>query len=376
MAQKIANQGLIKSYFITLGMMLRDKAVVLMLIVAPIIYGFYYPWPYSPQIVRQSTIGIIDNDRIDLARRIIRFAEASPNLVLRQYPDTRSAYHDLVQREIEGYLTIPEGLKSDVFLGNQVILPGQVNGAYLLLGKSALTGMLGAVRTVSAGIELKRLAAQGINGEQATFIRDPVPLVINPLYNPNEGYGNYIVPAVSWLILQQTLLIGAALFIGTLTEQRRVAATASVWAGRVLALASINMIMAVFYTGWVFVIQGFAHGGNPSGNLLLIALFSTTTAALGCIFGLWFKVRERALQILTFSSLPLFFISGYSWPLNAMPEFLQYVRWLTPSTAAIQAGVHFNQMDASIHDNLHYLLGLGALGLCAYLLLIRVGRHD
>lgn len=372
----MAEYGLIKSYFITLSMMLRDKAVVLMLIVAPIIYGFYYPWPYSPQIVRQSTIGIIDDDRSDLSRQIIRFAEASPNLVLKQYSDARSAYYDLIQRKISGYLTIPDGLKNDVFLGNQVILPGQVNGAYLLLGKSALTGMLGAVRTVSAGIELKRLAARGISGEQASFIRDPVPVIINPLYNPNEGYGNYIVPAVSWLILQQTLLIGAALFIGTLTEQRRVAATAAVWAGRVLALASVNMIMALFYTGWVFVIQGFAHGGNPLGNLLLIVLFSPTAAAFGCLFGLWFKVRERALQILTFSSLPLFFVSGYSWPLNAMPEFLQYVRWLTPSTAAIQAGVHFNQMDASIRDNLHYLIGLGTLGICAYLLLIRVGRHD
>ena len=121
MASKIANQGLLKSYFTTLGMMLRDKAVVLMLIVAPIIYGFYYPWPYSPQIVRQSTIGIIDNDRSNLARQIIRFAEASPYLVLKRYADTRTAYQDLAQRQIEGYLIIPEGLKSDVFLGNQVI---------------------------------------------------------------------------------------------------------------------------------------------------------------------------------------------------------------------------------------------------------------
>ena len=31
-----------------------------------------------------------------------------------------------------------------------------------------------------------------------------------PLFNPTSGYGSYIVPAALILILQQTLLMGAA----------------------------------------------------------------------------------------------------------------------------------------------------------------------
>ncbi|UJF24075.1 ABC transporter permease [Suttonella sp. R2A3] len=370
----MTRNGFRASFIHTLGLIARDKAMILMLILAPILYGFYYPWPYSTQLIYETQIGIVDQDKSTLSRQIQRFINASPYTELQPLNDQRSAYQALVRREIDGYVVIPSGLSRAITLGNPAALEVNVNSAYLLLGKSALTGILGATGTVSAGIELTRFAAQGLSTAQANVLRDPVPLIINPRYNPNEGYGNYVVPAVSWLILQQTLLIGAALFIGTLTEQRRVTATPSGWAGRIAALSIINMIMVVFYTGWIFMVQGYAHGGNPLGNLLLITLFSPTVASLGCLLGLWFKVRERALQILTFSSLPLFFLSGYSWPLEVMPDALLILRWLTPSTAAIQAGVHFNQMNAPISANLHYLFALAALGLAAYVLLIFTGR--
>lgn len=370
----MTRHGFRNSFINTLRLIVRDKAMVLMLIVAPIMYGFYYPWPYATQLVHHTHVGVVDYDHSTLSRQLQRYINASPYVNLQPLNDQRSAYRALMHREVDGYVVIPAGLSRAVMLGNPATLEVNVNGAYLLLGKSALTGIIGGVATVSAGVELTRFAAQGLSAEQANVLRDPVPLIIQPRYNPNEGYGNYVVPAVSWLILQQTLLIGAALFIGTLTEQRRVAATPSGWAGRIAALALINMIMTLFYTGWIFRIQDYAHGGNPLGNLLLIALFSPTVATLGCLLGLWFKVRERALQILTFSSLPLFFLSGYSWPLEVMPEALLWLRWLTPSTAAIQAGIHFNQMNAPLAANVHYLLALAALGFAAYLLLIRIGR--
>lgn len=365
----------ISSSLNAMKLILQDKAMVLMLIVAPIIYGFYYPWPYSTQLVQNTPIGIINQDGSSLSREIIRLASAHSNLVLRQYTDTKRAHSAMLNEDIAGYVVIPKKLTHNLMLQEPTHIPVFANGAYLLLGKSGLTGLLNAIGTVSAGVEIKQFMAQGATPELAKNLRDPVTLIIENLYNPNEGYGNYVVPAVVWLILQQSLLIAAALFVGTLTEQKQVLTSPLGWAGRVTALSSINMLMIFFYTGWVFMNQGYTHGGNPWGNLLLALLFSPTVASIGCLLGLWFKVRERSLQIITFSSLPLFFLSGYSWPTEALPEIFQLLRWLTPSTASIQAGIGFNQMGGSISDNAVYLIALALLGIAAFIVLIYVGKN-
>lgn len=366
---------LTKSYLFALKLVVQDKALIMMLIVAPIMYGFYYPWPYSTQMVQNTKVGIINQDGSRLSREIIRLASAHSNLLLEHYTDTKEAHEAMLNEKIAGYMVIPKKLTHNMFLQQPNHIPITANGAYLLLGKSGITGLLNAVGTVSAGVEIKQLMAQGATFELAKNLREPVPLIIDNRYNPNEGYGNYIVPAVAWLILQQSLLIAAALFIGTLSEKKQVLTSPLGWVGRVAALSSINMIMVVFYTGWVFINQGYAHGGNPLGNLLLMFLFSPTVASLGCLLGLWFKVRERALQIITFSSLPLFFLSGYSWPLEALPEALKIIRWLTPSTATIQAGVGFNQMGVSIADNAPYLMALALLGIAAFSALLYFGSN-
>ena len=75
------------------------------------------------------------------------------------------------------------------------------------------------------------------------------------------------------------------------------------------------------------------------GSLLFLLLVCPTVATLGCVLGLWFRQRERSMQLLIFSSLPMFFVSGYPWPAYQLPEFLQIIRWLIPTTPAISTSV-------------------------------------
>ena len=70
--------------------------------------------------------------------------------------------------------------------------------------------------------------------------------------------------------------------------------------------------------------------------------------ALGAALGSWFGNRERALQVLLFTALPLAFLAGFSWPAEALPGPLQWLRWLAPSTAGIQASLRLNQMGAPL----------------------------
>jgi len=341
---------------------LRDKGVLLIMLLAPIIYGFFYPWPYGTQAVTRVPVAVVDQDHTGLSRQIARFAMANPRLDVRLVTaDVHEAQQALWRGEIEGYALLPADLKRSVLRGLPAVVGIEGNGAYALLNKAVLYGFSEAVGTVSAGVEIRKLQAGGQSAVQAARSRSPLVTQLVALFNPTEGYGSYVVPAVALLILQQTLLMGTAMLAGTWAEARRLRASMSAWLGRLAALSGFGVLSGIFYFGWVFFLQDYPRGGNPFGALVLLAFYVPAICTLGLLLGCWFRDRERALQVLLFTALPTAFLSGFSWPVEALPAPLQALRWLFPSTAGIQASLRLNQMGAPLHDVLPHLGVLLAL---------------
>lgn len=364
------------SFLQTIKDVFSDKGVLLLLLIAPIIYGFFYPWPYSTEVVNHIPVGIIDKDNSNLSRTIIRYASASPQLDTQLFLNEQQAKEAMWSDEIAGYMVIPSGLEQQVLSGKAASVSVLGNGGYFLLNKNVQMGFLKAVSTVSAGIEIKKNVAQGAYSATAAANTQAVPLVIVPLYNQTEGYGAYVVPAVSILILQQTLLIATAMLVGTWYERRRHATSIRGWLGRIAALSMFSFIIGCFYYGWTFELHHYPRGQNMLGSLLFLLLFCPTVATLGCVLGLWFRQRERSMQILIFSSLPMFFVSGYPWPADQLPTFLQIIRWFVPTTPGINTSVQLNQMGASISQVSTGFYALLALWAFYFLLLIWVRWHD
>ncbi len=63
-----------------------------------------------------------------------------------------------------------------------------------------------------------------------------------------------------------------------------------------------------------------------------------------------FRHRETALQVLLFTSLPAVFLAGFSWPKEMIPDWLNSISLLLPSTAAIAGFLRINQMGAGLND--------------------------
>ena len=343
----------------TLLAVLRDKGVLLILLAAPVVYGFFYPWPYSTQAVTRVPVALVDQDNSGLSRQIARFAAADPHLQLvRITANELEARQLLWQGRIEGYALLPPDLRRHVLRGEPAVVPIEGNGAYTLLNKAVLTGFSQAVGTVSAGVEIRKLQARGLGPTQAAAARSPLNLQAAALFNPTEGYGSYVVPAVALLILQQALLMGAAMLVGGWAEARQLRATPAAWLGRVVGLSCIGLASGAFYFGWVFFLQDDPRGGNPPAAALLLLLYVPAVCALGLVIGLLVRDRERALQVLLFTALPMFFLSGVPWPDEALPPLLQALRWLIPSTLGIQASLRVNQMGAPLADVWMYLAAL------------------
>ena len=365
-----ASQSFWNSFIQTFKDVFGDKGVLLMLIIAPIIYGFFYPWPYSSEVVNHVPVGIIDHDNSNLSRTLVRYASASPYLDTERFINEQAAKEAIWSDQIAGYMVIPAGLEEQVQSGEQAHVSVLGNGGYFILNKNVQLGFSQAVSTVSAGIKVKKSIAKGAYASTAAQNTQAVPLRIMPLYNQTEGYGAYVVPAVSVIILQQTLLMATAMLIGTWYEQRRYSTSIRGWLGRIGALSSLSFIVGCFYYGWAFELHHYPRGQNMLGTLLFLALFCPTVATLGCVLGLWFRQRERSMQILIFISLPIFFLSGYPWPADQLPQVLQVIRWLVPTTPAINTSVQLNQMGASDSQVAIGFYALAGLWLLYFVLLL------
>ena len=109
--------------------------------------------------------------------------------------------------------------------------------------------------------------------------------------------------------------------------------------------------------------------------LLLLACFVPAVVGCAALLGWWLANRERALQVVLFTSIPLAFVGGFTWPLEALPQLLQWLRWLSPSTAGIQASLRLNQMGASIDAALPQLAWLASMALLSWAAMLWIGSR-
>ncbi|WP_281389413.1 ABC transporter permease [Sphingomonas sediminicola] len=168
------------------------------------------------------------------------------------------------------------------------------------------------------------------------------------MFNPTGGYEGYVFPAVVVIIVQQTLMFGAATLIGGRRRSGSWRMTTSEYLGTWAAFSSVGVLTCLFLFGWIFWLQGIPRAENSASLLLAVPVLSAAVAALGLWLGSYFDRSERAMVILGPTSAPFFFLSGTAWPLDQMPGFVRVLAYLLPSTAGVHMFVPLNQMGASL----------------------------
>lgn len=212
---------------------LRDPGVALLLLGAPLLYAFFYPWFYAPQVVQRVPVALVVQDASSLSRQLLRYAQASPRIdPVLVTADEGQARQALLRGQVQGYALIAPDFKRDLLHSAEVVLPVYANGVYPLVAKQVQYGFAEAFGTLSAGVQLKRLQAGGQSLAQASASRAPVSVQLQALFNPTEGYGSFVVAAVAVLILQQTLLMGNAMWVAGWREQGQARAGPAIgWRG-------------------------------------------------------------------------------------------------------------------------------------------------
>lgn len=336
-----------------------DRAAALLLLGAPILYAVLYPSAYSGELVVDAPVVVADLDRTAASRDLVRRAAAVSQVQLvASLASAREAESWLAADKASAAIIIPQGYGRAIAQGRsgEVILVG--SGAHLLRSSTALAGIGAALASTAREAAFEQARAAGPAAPPA------LSLVTRPLFNTREGYGAAVFPGVAFIIVHQSLLLGLALLAGTAREKlgAPLSVTPAQFAGLGLAASTIAMAQVSWFAGFVFWWQDYPRGAAPLWQVLVGAsLFVVATAALVLLLASLFRTRERPLQLGLALSLPLFFLSGLTWPAFATPEPVVWIARLFPTTPGLEVMVGLNQMGGTLADHAGALANLALL---------------
>jgi len=348
---------------------LGTRGAFALLFLAPLIYGIYYPQPYLNQILRKLPIAVVDNDLSDLSRQIVETLDASGALSVVVRARTLAEARSAIDRgQAFAAVDIPAGAERDVLKGITAHIPIYADATYLFVFRSTASGVATAIGTLTSDLVSRGARSDGSLVKAKLASMSPADVLLQPIFNPVGGYASYVVPAAFILILQQTLLIGSAML-----TRGAVAKGGGAFAGvlgRGFAHMTIYLPAVALYLIVLPHIYGFSTLGHLPQLFVLAAVFLLATSFMGQTVGAWFTRPENATILLLATSLPQFFMAGFAWPREAIPEVALAFGRLFPADTAIDGLVRSNQLGASIWEVSHDWLGLWCLAMGYFILAV------
>lgn len=366
---KKGNELIAHFYVKEISAILKDKGALLILLFALFIYPIIYGIAYKNEVLRNLPVAVVDLDKTATSRQLTLMIDATEQLEAVHNIQSLAQAEELFHHgQINGIIVIHNDLEKNMLKGQQGIISIYCDAGYLLMYKQTLSGSLKATATFSAGVEIKRYLAKGAGWEQANTLRDPVALNAHQLYNPTGGYNTFILPGFLIVLLQQTLLIGIGLLGGTQTErgQQRFAIPMQLTKGSVIpvilgkagAYITLYLINTIITQVWVFHWFNLPFKGTLLPALAIVIPFLLAVSFLGLGVSTLFKRREHSILFMVFLSPIVLFLSGLSWPLSAIPGWLQNVAHIFPSTLAVPAMIRVQLMGAQLHHISTEVIGL------------------
>ena len=349
---------------------LATRGAFTLLVLAPVIYGVFYPQPYLNQILRKVPIAVIDNDLSELSRNIVQTLDASGAVSVTVRAETLGEAQAALNRgDAFAVVGIPPGTERDVLKGVTAHLPIHADATYLFLLRSTASGIAVAINTLSSELAAGGARPDGSLAKATLAAASPADTLLQPIFNPVGGYASYAVPAAFVLILQQTLLIGTAMLTAVALAQAASGAFAHVL-GRGIAHLTISLPGLALYFVVLPHVYGFSALGHPLQIFALASLFILATSFMGQAAGAWFKRPETPMLIFLATSLPQFFLAGFSWPREAIPKPVLAASYIFPSDSAIDGIVRLDQLGASLSEVTHDWRALWGLAIAYFVLAV------
>ena len=337
----------------------KDEGVLIFFIIVPLVYPLLYSWIYNNEVVHDVPVVVVDDSHSNLSRQLTRQLDASADVKVLCYAADMDEAKSLVSRQLaKGVYYIPSDFATRLNRMEQATLSVYADMSLMLTYKAIYQTAVNVTQHMGAQIQSRVAGKYTVREEQIQS--RPLDFQDVPIFNPQGGYGTFVLPAVLMLILQQTLVLGIGLAAGTAREKNpygdlvplhpAYSGIYRIVCGKALCYIMIYAVMGAYLSIIVPRIFSFVTMASGTDLFLLMLPYTLACVFFGMTVSCLVRYRENVMLLVVFLSLPLLFMVGISWPQSAIPGVWQGVSWLFPSTFGARAYVRLNTMGASLSD--------------------------
>ena len=312
---------------------IRDKRTLVISLLIPIIQLFLLGYSATSDI-RNVPLAVFDQCRCAESRSLVDAYRAANYFKLAYMVGSENEIRLLIEQgKARAGLIIPPDY-------NTALAEGKATVAFILDGSDATAGSTALAAATLIGqsqatqLMIQRLERSGIN---ASNFQPPLQVQTRVWYNPDLVSSYFMIPGVIGMILYAIPSILTATSVvrererGTI--EQLIVTPIRPWElviGKILPYA----ILAFIDTLEVLAIGHWWFGMPVRGNLSLILACSGLMVLSGLGIGLFASTiantQQEAMLTVFMTILPSIFLSGFFFPLEAMPKFLQWISYIIP----------------------------------------------
>jgi len=321
--------SIIRKEFIQL---FRDKRLLALILILPLVELFLLGYAATNE-VRNIPVAVFDQSHSPEGRALLDAYRASDYFMLAHSVNSDAELRQLIEKGQAGVgLVIPPDYATR-------LQEGKAQVAFILDGSdpSMATTALSAAQLIAQShatrLLAEKLARSGVNLK----LQPPVDLRTTVWYNPDMVSAYFMIPGVIGMIL---FAITAILTATSVVRERErgtieqlIVTPIRPWelmVGKILPY----VFLSLFDTFAVIAVGHFWFGVPVRGSLVLIALLSALFLLSGLGIGLFASTiantQQEAMLTVFMTLLPAIFLSGFFFPLQNMPRFLQWISYFIP----------------------------------------------
>lgn len=342
----------------------KDSGAMLFCFVLPLAYPVLYSWIYNNEVVHDVPVVVVDDSHSALSREFIQKVDASPDVSVAYYAGSiHEAQSYIGHGEAYGIFYFPSNFATAVGRHEQAHVSVYCDMSYMLTYKAIY--MTAQNVSMAIGTEIKIAKSGTYTDREAEIMSQPLDFEDVPIFNTTGGYGNFVLPGVLVLIIQQALLLGVGLLSGTEREKHfpMVKNVIDAFFGKGIAFLLIFAVMLAYCTLVVPRMFGFVMMVHFFDWLVFMTPYLIACIGFALVGSELIPFREAVMLTAVCTSVPFLFLSGISWPQSGIPGFWQGIGNCLPSTFAIRGFVRMSSMGARIGDVLPEFRALSILAI-------------
>lgn len=369
--------------------LVKDRDIMILVLIAPLFYSIFYPTIYLNKTEFEIPVSIVDNDGSTLSRQYLKDLDAHQLVEVSGNATNLSEAEELLKKEkVQGVIIIPEDFESSIKSGRHVTLKVLLN-THRFLHSNDINKAVNEIGFAWAEqIRMKSFNLKGIPTDQAKELVEPVKEEIRFSFNSMLTYGDFLIPGVLILILQQTLILGLAQSIAKEQQENRLSiwfkngnySTSAAITGKTLIYFLLFIVYSFFFVTfhyWFFDIPSYAPLFQ---TLMLTAFFVFINISFTVLIASFFSNKLSVLQVIAFTSYPFFFLTGFAWPELSFPPLMVWLGDLLPIKPFLSAFIKTFRMGGDLSiivPEMKHLLILGVVyTLFAYIRMKWVFKHS